>query len=127
MKKIFLLMALVLPFLLASCGDDKDVLSPMEQDLVGEWAIINAPGSQADDYHYVFNKERTGSRRHIVDGQVVTDVPFKWTLDGNRLTLNYAGQQLALDIVLKVGEMQVTYVATGAIENYKRVVKTDDE
>ncbi len=123
---MFLLMAFVLPFLLASCGDDKDVLSPMEQDLVGEWALIIAPGSQVDDYHYVFNKERTGSRRHIVDGEVVTNVPFNWTLEGNKLTLNYSGQQLVMEITLKVNEMHVVYVGTGATEDYKKVVKPDE-
>lgn len=127
MKKILFLMALVMPLILASCGDDKDVLSPMEQDLVGEWALVKTPGSQTDDYHYVFKKERTGSRRHIVDGQVVTDIAFNWTLDGNTLTLNYAGQQLVMEIALKVGQMQVTYLATGAVENYNRVTQTDDE
>lgn len=83
-------------------------------------------GSQVDDYHYVFNKERTGSRRHIVDGEVVTNVPFNWTLEGNKLTLNYSGQQLVMEITLKVNEMHVVYVGTGATEDYKKVVKPDE-
>ena len=40
MKKILLLMAIFLPFMLNSCGDDKDILSSQEQELVGEWAIV---------------------------------------------------------------------------------------
>lgn len=127
MKKLLFLLTIMLPFIFSSCGNDNDVLSPMEQDLVGEWAIVNAPGSQAEDFHYVFNKERTGSRRHIVNGEVKTDVAFNWTLDGNKLTLNYAGQQTVLEITLKVGEMHVVYVATGASEDYKKVIKTEDE
>lgn len=127
MKKILLLLALVLPFFISSCGDDNDVLSPMEQDLVGEWAIINPPSTPADDYHFVFKKERTGSRRHIVNGEVATDVPFKWSLEGSTLTLNYAGQQLVLEITLTISQMHVVYVATGATEDYKRVVKTEED
>lgn len=126
MKKILLLLAIMLPFVLTSCGDDNDVLSAMEQDLVGEWAITNSSGSQADEYHFVFNKERTGSRRHIVNGEVATDVPFKWTLEGNKLTLNYAGQQLVLEITLTVSKLHVVYVGTGATEDYTRVVVTEE-
>lgn len=127
MKKTLFLLAIMLPFIFSSCGDDNDVLSPMEQELVGEWARINALGSETADYHYVFNKEHTGSHRHIVNGEVNTEIAFNWTLDGNKLTLNYAGQQTVLEITLKVGEMHVVYVATGANEDYKKVIKTADE
>ena len=127
MKKALFLLAILLPLLLASCGDDNDVLSPMEQELVGEWALIKAPGSQVNDYHYVFKKERTGSRRRIVDGEVVTDIAFNWTLDGNRLQLDYAGQQLVLEISMKVNQMHVTYVGTGATEDYERVIVAEEE
>ena len=126
MKKILLILSIMLPFILTSCGDDNDVLSLMEQELVGEWAIINPAGSQADDYHFVFNKERTGSRWRVVDGEVVSSVPFNWTLEGSTLTLSYAGQQLVMQISLSINQMHVVYVATGAAEDYKRVVKTDD-
>jgi len=127
MKKILLLMALLLPLFLSSCGDDNDVLSPSEQELVGEWAIIKTSETQ-NDYHYVFKKERTGSRRHIVNGQVDTSVDFKWTLDGNRLTLDYGtGQQLVLEITMKINQMQVTYVGTGTTEEYKKVETEEEE
>ncbi|MBR5639578.1 MAG: hypothetical protein IKW83_07425 [Muribaculaceae bacterium] len=126
MKKTLLLLAIMLPFIFTSCGDDNDVLSSMEQELVGEWAIIKTTDTQADDYHYVFNKERTGSRRHIVNGEVVTDVPFNWTLNGNTLTLDYIGQKLVMEITMKINQMHVVYVATGATEDYKKVVSTED-
>ena len=127
MKKILLLMTIMLPFFLTSCGDDNDVLSSMEQELVGEWAIIKTTDTQADDYHYVFNKERTGSRRHIVNGEVVTDVPFNWILNGNTLTLDYAGQKLVVEITMKINQMHVVYVATGASEDYNKVISTDED
>lgn len=127
MKKILLLLAIMLPLVLTSCGDDNDVLSSLEKELVGEWAIVRTPESGDADFHYVFNKERTGSRRHLVDGTVVTSVPFKWTLDGKRLTLEYVGQQLAMDIELGINSLHVVYVATGATEDYTRVIKDDDE
>lgn len=127
MKKILLLLAIVLPLVFSSCGDDNDVLSSQEEQLVGEWAIINEPGSQADDYHYVFKKERTGSRRHIEDGNVKTDVPFNWTLNGNKLTLDYgSGQHLVLEISINIDRMHVVYVATGLVQDYKKVVSSEE-
>ena len=127
MKKIFLLLAITLPFVFTSCGDDDDVLSSIEQELVGEWAIIKTTDSQTDDYHYVFKKERTGSRRHLVDGNVVSDITFKWTFDGNKLTIDYGtGQILVMEITMKINQMHVVYVATGATEDYKKVVSTEE-
>ena len=126
MKKIFLLMAVVLPFILTSCVDDGDSLSSREQQLVGEWAVVITPETPAD-YHYVFKKERTGSRRHLEDGTVVTDIAFKWTLDGNLLTLDYGpGGKLVLEISINNDIMHVTYKSTGVSEDYKKVVKTEE-
>ena len=127
MKKILFLLAIVLPLVFTSCGDNNDVLSPMEQELVGEWAIINSPGSQSEDFHYVFKKERTGARRHLVNGQVETDIAFKWTLEGNTLTLDYGYQQLVLEISMKINQMHMVYVGTGATEDYNRVIKPEEE
>lgn len=122
MKKIFFLMAVLLPLIFTSCGDDKDVLSSQEQELVGEWAIVKTPESGNEDMRFVFKKERTGSRRHVVDGNVVTDISFKWTLEGNRLSLDYGtGQQLLLEITMGINKMHVVYVGTGASEDYKKV------
>lgn len=127
MKKILLLLAVVLPFLLTSCGDDKDELSALEKELVGEWAIINEPGSDADDYHYVFKKERTGSRRHIENGNVKTDVSFYWALKGNKLMLDYgSGQQLVMEITLTINNLHVVYESTGVAQDYKRVVSAEE-
>lgn len=126
MKKIFLLLAIMLPLVLSSCGDDKDILSSMEQDLVGEWAIIKTADTQ-NDIHYVFNKDRTGSRWLVVDGQAVSPVPFDWTFDGKRLTLSYAGQKLVMDVTLGINKLHIVYLETGAVEDYQRVVKPDDD
>ena len=127
MKKILMLLAIMLPLVFTSCGDDNDVLSANEQELLGEWAIVRPGGSQADDYHYVFKKERTGSRRHLVDGTVVTDIAFKWTLNGKRLTLDYGGQQLLLDIEIGINNMHVVYVGTGATEDYNKVIVEEED
>ena len=116
-----------MPILLNSCGDDDDILSSQEEELIGEWAIIKTPDAQSDDYHYVFKKEHTGSRWHLEDGTVVSDISFKWTLSGNRLTLDYGtGNQLVLEISMGINKMHVVYVATGAYEDYQRVVSSDD-
>lgn len=127
MKKILMLLAIMLPLVFTSCGDDNDVLSANEQELLGEWAIVRPVGSQVDDYHYVFKKERTGSRRHLVDGTVVTDIAFKWTLNGKRLTLDYGGQQLLLDIEIGINNMHVVYVGTGATEDYNKVIVEEED
>ena len=127
MKKILLLMTLVLPFILNSCDDDKDILTSQEQDLVGEWAIIKTADTQ-NDIHYVFKKERTGSRRILVNGEVTNDIGFKWTLNGKTLTIDYGtGQQLVLEITMRINEMHVVYVATGSSEDYTRVVDADTD
>lgn len=127
MKKILMLLAIMLPLVFTSCGDDNDVLSANEQELLGEWAIVRPVDSQVDDYHYVFKKERTGSRRHLVDGTVVTDIAFKWTLNGKRLTLDYGGQQLLLDIEIGINNMHVVYVGTGATEDYNKVIVEEED
>ena len=126
MKKILLLMAFALPFLFNSCGDDKDILTSQEQELVGEWAIIKTADTQ-NDIHYVFKKERTGSRRILVNGEVTNDVPFNWTFDGNKLTLSYAGQKLVLEVMVGIDKLRIIYVETGAVEDYQRVVKPDED
>ena len=126
MKKILLLMTLVLPFILNSCDDDKDILSTQEQELVGEWAIVKTADTP-NDIHYVFKKERTGSRRIVVNGEVTNDVPFNWTFDGNKLTLSYAGQKLVLEVMVGIDKLRIIYVETGAVEDYQRVVKPDED
>ena len=127
MKKILLLMAIFLPFMLNSCGDDNDILSSQEEELVGEWAIVKTADTP-NDIHYVFKKERTGSRRILVNSEVTNDFPFKWTLNGKTLTLDYGtGQQLVLEITVGINKLHVVYVATGASEDYQRVVKPDDD
>lgn len=127
MKKILLLMTLVLPFLLNSCGDDKDILSTQEQELLGEWALIKT-ADNPNDIHYVFKKERTGSRRRIEDGNVVSDFAFRWTFDGNKLTLDYGtGENLVMEVTIGINKLRLIYVATGAVEDYQRVVKPDED
>ena len=127
MKKILFLLTFMLPLVFTSCGDDNDVLTSQEQELVGEWAIIKTADTQ-NDIHYVFKKERTGSRRILVNGEVTNDIGFKWTLNGKTLTIDYGtGQQLVLEITMRINEMHVVYVATGSSEDYTRVVDADTD
>ena len=127
MKKILFLLTFMLPFIFTSCGDDNDVLTSQEQELVGEWAIIKTADTQ-NDIHYVFKKERTGSRRILVNGEVTNDIGFKWTLNGKTLTIDYGtGQQLVMEITMRINEMHVVYVATGSSEDYTRVVDADTD
>ena len=127
MKKILFLLTFMLPLVFTSCGDDNDVLTSQEQELVGEWAIIKTADTQ-NDIHYVFKKERTGSRRILVNGEVTNNIGFKWTLNGKTLTIDYGtGQQLVMEITMRINEMHVVYVATGSSEDYTRVVDADTD
>ena len=127
MKKILFLLTFMLPLVFTSCGDDNDVLTSQEQELVGEWAIIKTADTQ-NDIHYVFKKERTGSRRILVNGEVTNDIGFKWTLNGKTLAIDYGtGQQLVMEITMRINEMHVVYVATGSSEDYTRVVDADTD
>ena len=84
MKKILLLMAIILPFVLTSCGDDKDEPKQnLEQELIGSWTF--AEGS--DIYTILFNSNHTGKSQRMVDGHLVQDTPFTWSLNGNVLTV----------------------------------------
>lgn len=84
MKKILLLLALVLPFVLTSCGDDKKEPKTKEQMLVGEWVLYLDSGV---DMYYSFDEDHTGQYRKSQKGTVVQDIDFTWSLSGNELTI----------------------------------------
>lgn len=85
MKKILLLMAIILPFVLTSCGDDKDEPKSLEKQLIGEWVKIDDNGSEL---HYIFNSDYTGKNYILFLGSTSDESNFKWSLNGNKLTLS---------------------------------------
>ena len=86
MKKKLLLMAIILPFVLTSCGDDKDEpKQSLEKQLIGEWVKIDENGSEL---HYIFNSDYTGKNYILFLGSTSDESNFKWSLNGNKLTLS---------------------------------------
>lgn len=90
MKKILLLLAIVLPFVLTSCGDDKDEPKQnLEQELIGTWVIAY---EDLNMYQFmVFNADHTGSGSQVKDGIVQGEYSFNWSLSGDILTQNRMG------------------------------------
>ena len=82
MKKILLLMAIILPFVLTSCGDDKDEpKQTLEQELIGGWIYNNY-------VIYVFNADHTGFENRLnSDGNINEHNPFTWKLNGKMLNI----------------------------------------
>lgn len=57
-KKYHLLLVFIRPFVLTSCGDDKEKEEPslLDQQLVGDW--VNFQGSDNElEFHFIFNTE----------------------------------------------------------------------
>ena len=81
MKKILLLMAIILPFVLTSCGDDKDEpKQTLEQQLIGEWYYLF---NEYTVHNYLFNSDHTGKYWVKQDGEVINGsiVTFNWSLE----------------------------------------------
>ena len=90
MKKILLLMAIILPFVLTSCGDDKDEPKQnLEQELIGTWVLAY---DDLNMYQFmVFNADHTGSGNQVKDGIVLGEFSFTWSLSGDILTQSRTG------------------------------------
>ena len=90
MKKILLLLAIVLPFVITSCGDDKDEPKQnLEQELIGTWVIAY---EDLNMYQFMeFNADHTGSGSQVKDGIVQGEYSFNWSLSGDILTQNRMG------------------------------------
>ena len=72
MKKILLLMAIILPFVLTSCDDDKDEPNQsLEEQLIGGWAWSTVDGPNTITRFYIFNSDHN------------------WSLKGNILTVSF--------------------------------------
>ena len=85
MKKIFLLFVIILPFVLTSCGDDKDEPQTLEQQLIGKWVTTR----NELQIIYQFNSDYTVSQWYEVNGERGTYFTFSWSLDRNILTITY--------------------------------------
>ena len=106
MRKILLLMAIILPFVLTSCGDDKDEpKQSLEEQLIGSWVgdvydivdgkvIVTHPHSR----YVIYNADHTGKSWMIIDGVILNEVNFNWSLKGNILTNDKSPKQVEISI-----------------------------
>lgn len=109
MKKVLLLMAIVLPFVLTSCGDDKDEPKQnLEQELIGSWVgdvykivdgipLVTHPHSG----YVLFNADHTGKTWTVIDGVKSDDINFTWSLKGNILTMDNGSEPMTMEISIK--------------------------
>ncbi|MBQ2163216.1 MAG: lipocalin family protein [Muribaculaceae bacterium] len=111
MKKILLLMAIILPFVLTSCSKDKDEPQTLEQQLIGSWVgdvydivdgkvVVTHPHSG----YILFNADHTGKSWRFIDGVMSPDYNFTWSLNGNILTMTYSAsssEALTYEISIK--------------------------
>ena len=127
MKKILLLMAIVLPFVLISCGDDKDEPSALEQQLIGGW---NGQSETSSILHpqviqYIFNADHTGryiwqeTPSPLRHGATSGGYDYTWKLKKNVLTItpNEGDDPKTFEIsiengILKMTQGIITYVLT---------------
>lgn len=84
-------MAIILPFVLTSCGDDKDEPKQnLEQELIGRWVRQTIDR----EITYEFKADHTGinSWRRIQNvlqaASTSGSVPFTWSLKGNVLSIS---------------------------------------
>lgn len=121
MKKFFLLMAIILPFVLTSCGDDKDEPKQnLEQELIGTWVLAY---EDIGMYQFmVFNEDHTGSGNQVKDGIVLGEYSFTWSLSGDILTESrIGGNTYKSKISIKDDILYVTELDGSAGYQMKRV------
>ena len=126
MKKILLLMAIILPFVLTSCGDDKDEPKQnLEQELIGSWVgdeytvvdgkvVVTHPHSA----YRLFNADHTGKYWTVIDGVKSPDYNYTWSLNGNVLSIYSESGLMTWEISIK---NDVLRTKSGTIElNYTK-------
>ena len=114
MKKYLLLLAIILPFVLTSCGDDKDEpKQSLEQQLIGSW-VGDVYNIIEVTHHILFNADYTGKGWTVINGVKSPDMHFTWSLKGNVLTLsNGSSEPESMEISIKD---DVLHTKQGTIE-----------
>ena len=123
MKKILLLLAIILPFVLTSCSKDKDEPQTLEQQLIGSWVgdvydivdgkvVVTHPHSG----YILFNADHTGKSWRFIDGVMSPDYNFTWSLKGNILTMTYSASSLeALTYEISIKD-DILHIKQGTFE-----------
>ena len=119
MKKLLLLMAIILPFVLTSCGDDKDEPKSLEQQLIGRWE--SSWKVDGDNYHNIaiFDSEYqfylSGYKN---DSQIIRE-SYMWALNGNTLKLIRNSDHAETEHVISIKDNILTI--SGYRESYHKV------
>lgn len=115
-------MAIIMPFVLISCGGDKDEPSALEQQLIGNWTG-NGAGSvlNPEEITYTFNANHTGhysyEKTDAVSHHVTTrGYDFKWSLKKNVLSITVDGDTKKYEISIENGVLKMKEVTGGLIE-----------
>ena len=123
MKKVLLLIAIILPFVLTSCSKDKDEPQTLEQQLIGSWVgdvydivdgkvVVTHPHSG----YILFNADHTGKSWRFIDGVMSPDYNFTWSLKGNILTMTYSASSLeALTYEISIKD-DILHIKQGTFE-----------
>lgn len=119
MKKLLLLMAIVLPFVLTSCGDDKDEPKSLEDQLIGQWE--SSWEIDGDNYHNIaiFDAEHQFYHSGYKNESQILRVSYTWELKGNTLKLirNFDSAETTHEITIKDNTLTIS----GYRETYHKV------
>lgn len=119
MKKILLLMAIVLPLVLTSCGDDKDEPKSLENQLIGQWE--SSWEIDGDNYHNIaiFDSDHQIYHSGYKNDTQIIRVSYTWELNGNTLKLirNYDSAETTHEITIKDDILTIS----GYKETYHKV------
>ena len=130
MKKILLLMAIILPFVLTSCGDDKPI--PLKKQLIGSWAdtIVILDNLSFTDV-MVFNSDNSGRTKVILTGSDFNESSkierFIWSLKGNVLTIKYSDDTLEYEIYIKDDVLHMKHLSEPDYSNEKTYTRYKGE
>ena len=119
MKKLLLLMAIIMPLVLTSCGDDKDEPKSLEDQLIGQWE--SSWETDGDNYHNIaiFDTEHQFYHSGYKNESQILRVSYTWELKGNTLKLirNYDSAETTHEISIKDNALTIS----GYRETYYKV------
>lgn len=119
MKKLLLLMAIIVPFVLTSCGDDKDEPKSLEDQLIGQWE--SSWEIDGDNYHNIaiFDAEHQFYHSGYKNESQILRVSYTWELKGNTLKLirNFDSAETTHEITIKDNTLTIS----GYRETYHKV------
>ncbi|MBP5689020.1 MAG: hypothetical protein J6X22_10335 [Muribaculaceae bacterium] len=119
-------MAIVLPFLLTSCGDDKDEpKKSLEEQLIGEW-VWYAGDNNEYETHYIFDSDHTLISKVYLNGNIIDTSIGGWSLEGNILAYSFNNNGVTLNqrcqIIIEGDVMHLIYENTTTAD-FHRVKK----